>query len=199
MRRIITTAIMAVLISLGTAFAQERGTGTIYVINHRIVSDFDGSQLQNKTVCDYQVIPESGTHVVFTADYTKAAKLHSTKVITNAEGTEVVSYDSKGNIIASTKITPKSNGSVIGKSTSPNLKVFTLKEASVSDESKVIQVSKDEMVYVIDGKVITAEQFRSMSASSIESIRIIKSKDDPDFRKYAKASTNVVMMMSTKK
>ena len=55
-----------------------------------------------------------------------------------------------------------------------------------------------EIVYVIDGKVKSKEEFMSTPPSNIESMSIIKSKDDPDFKKYAKTNTEAVIMISTK-
>ena len=59
MKRIITTAIMAMLLSVGIASAQEKIkiNDVIYVIDHEIVASslFDGSQLVNKTIASYQV------------------------------------------------------------------------------------------------------------------------------------------------
>ena len=63
----------------------------------------------------------------------------------------------------------------------------------------VISVNECTIVYVIDGKVTSSEKFKSMPSSNIESVSIIKFKDDPEFKKYAKANTEAVIMLSTKK
>ena len=60
-------------------------------------------------------------------------------------------------------------------------------------------VTHPERVHVVDGKVITADDFMVISPSKIESIKIVKSKDNPDFQKYAKANSEVVMMITTRK
>lgn len=168
MKRIITTAIMAMLLSVGIASAQEKIkiSDVIYVIDHKIVASslFDGSQLMNKTIASYQVDPELGLHIIFTSDYTKEKEVYQTKVVTKEDGIMVVSYDKKGNTVASTNI-----------------------------------VTHPETVHVVDGKVITADEFMAIFPSKIESIKIVKSKDNPDFQKYAKANTEVVMMITTKK
>ena len=69
---------------------------------------------------------------------------------------------------------------------------------ATGDTIRLRGVDGHEIVYVIDGKVTSPEEFKSMSTSNIESISIIKSKDDPDFQKYAKANSEAVIMMSTK-
>ena len=168
MKRIITTAIMAMLLSVGIASAQEKIkiNDVIYVIDHKIVASslFDGSQLVNKTIASYQVDSELGFHIIFTSEYTKEKNVYQTKVVTKEDGITVVSYDKKGNTVASTNI-----------------------------------VTHPETVHVVDGKVITADEFMAISPSKIESMTIVKSKDNPDFQKYAKANTEVVMMITTKK
>ncbi|MBQ0053968.1 MAG: hypothetical protein KBS89_05915 [Bacteroidales bacterium] len=56
-----------------------------------------------------------------------------------------------------------------------------------------------ETVYVVDGKVISADEFMTIFPSQIKSMTIVKSKDNPNFKKYAKANTEVVMMITTRK
>lgn len=75
----------------------------------------------------------------------------------------------------------------------------TFDKRPVDDTIKLRGVEGHEVVYVIDGKVTSSEKFMSTSTSNIESISIIKSKDDPDFVKYANTNTEAVIMISTKK
>lgn len=85
--------------------------------------------------------------------------------------------------------------------TSTDVKVITTTKpvkGATGDTIRLRGVDGHEIVYVIDGKVTSSEEFKSMSTSNIESISIIKSKDDPDFQKYAKANSEAVIMMSTK-
>ena len=72
-------------------------------------------------------------------------------------------------------------------------------EGSNDDTVKVRGVNLQEIVYVIDGEVTSPNKFMSMSASNIESMSVIKFKDDPNFKKYAEANTEAVIMISTKK
>lgn len=74
----------------------------------------------------------------------------------------------------------------------------TFDKGPVDDTIKLRGVEGHEVVYVIDGKVTSSEKFMSTSTSNIESISIIKSKDDPDFVKYANTNTEAVIMISTK-
>ena len=131
------------LLSVGIASAQEKIkiNDVIYVIDHKIVASslFDGSQLVNKTIASYQVDSELGLHIIFTSDYTKEKNVYQTKVVTKDDGITVVSYDKKGNTVASTNI-----------------------------------VAHPETVHVVDGKVMTADEFMAISPSKIESIIIVK-------------------------
>lgn len=89
--------------SVATINAQN-SKKVLYVINHKIVTDFDGSQIMNKTICDYEIDSRSGTHIIFTTDFTKDNKISSTKIITNSDKMEVVSYDNKDRVLATTRI-----------------------------------------------------------------------------------------------
>lgn len=168
MKRIITTVIMALLLSVGIASAQSKlkVSDVIYVIDHRVVASslFDGSQLMNKTIANYQVDTEKGLHIIFTSDYTKDKKIYQTKVVTKGDDVSVVSYDRKGNTVASTAV-----------------------------------ITHPETIYVVDGKGISKDEFMTIIPSQIESMTIVKSKDNPDFKKYAKSNTEVVMMITTNK
>lgn len=75
----------------------------------------------------------------------------------------------------------------------------TFDKGPVDDTIKLRGVEGHEIVYVIDGKVTSSEKFMSTSTSNIESVSIIKSKDDPDFKKYANTNTEAVIMIVRKK
>lgn len=88
--------------------------------------------------------------------------------------------------------------------TPTDVKVYAttkLEKGATGETIKLRGVEGHEIVYVIDGKVTSSEKFMSTSTSNIESVSIIKSKDDPDFEKYANANTNTeaVIMIITKK
>ena len=74
----------------------------------------------------------------------------------------------------------------------------TFDKGPVDDTIKLRGVEGREIIYVIDGKITSSEKFMSTSTSNIESISIIKSKDDPDFVKYANTNTEAVIIIITK-
>lgn len=71
------------------------------------------------------------------------------------------------------------------------------RSGSIFDSSK--DYMKEHHVYVLDGKVITAEEYRAMSLSTLKYIRSITSKDDPTFKKYANDKTKVVELLTKAK
>lgn len=79
------------------------------------------------------------------------------------------------------------------------ISVTTSDKGPADDTIKLRGVEGHEIIYVIDGKVTSSEKFMSTSTSNIESVSIIKSKDDPNFEKYANANTEAVIMIITKK
>lgn len=153
MKRIIATAIIAVLISATSLSAQE--IKTTYIIDGQKIESFDGSQLAGRTITSYTV--DGNVHVVFTTDFKEQAPA----------GVKVIS------------VTKPDNG-------------------EADDTIKVHGVNLEGIVYVIDGEVTSPNKFMSMSASNIESMSIIKSKDDLFFKKFANANTEAVIMISTK-
>ncbi|MGM9775062.1 MAG: hypothetical protein ACI3Y2_07690 [Candidatus Egerieousia sp.] len=52
-------------------------------------------------------------------------------------------------------------------------------------------------IYVLDGKVITENEFRATSLWKIGASRSVRSKNDPLFRKYAKEDTDDVVVVSS--
>ncbi|MGM9774565.1 MAG: hypothetical protein ACI3Y2_05115 [Candidatus Egerieousia sp.] len=71
------------------------------------------------------------------------------------------------------------------------------RSGSIFDSSK--DYLKEHHVYVLDGKVITAGEYRAMSLSTLKYIRSITSEDDPIFKKYANEKTKVVKLLTKAK
>lgn len=167
MKRSILFLLFAVF-SVATINAQN-SKKVLYIINHIVVTDFDGSQIMNKTICDYNIDSKSGAHIIFTTDYTKDNKVSSSKIITYSDKVEVVSYDNKGNVLAMTRI-PQNQ-------------------------------SENEIIYVMDGKIVPQSEMQKLSPSQIDSIKVIKDKTDPDYIKYSKqagSEPTCIMIFKTK-
>ncbi len=237
MKRIITTGILAAIISVGSLFAQSNSDKTVYVIDHKIIENFDGSQLLNKAIANYQVYDNNNVHIIFTSDFTKTNKIKHSEIKSESGVVNVVSYDAKGNVVASTKIEPKAaTGGIVDKDGVIYVvdgKVVTASTVNALDKGKItsIQVIKDknnsdyqkyakevtkyakvvpeaitvistsnnnEVIYVIDGECVSVSDFKTISSSKIAAMKVIKTKDDPNFQKYAKEGTSTVMMITTK-
>ena len=94
-----------------------------------------------------------------------------------------------------------------------SVKVLSTSKVINSDESvkpgvttDVIRAESDEIIYVLDGRIVPYSEILSMSTSKLDSMTVIKDKDNHDFKKFAdeymKTSENVptcVILITTKK
>jgi len=147
MKRTILLLLVAVL-SVATMSAQETRKAT-YVIDGKVVADFDGSQLKGATIVSYTIEPETNIHAIFTSKYdTGGQKIGGVKILTSTEdGKEVTS----------------------GETTSESIKIK----------------STEEVVYVLDGKVVPFSDIKDMPSSKIASMEVIKDKENLKYIKYA--------------
>ncbi len=67
---------------------------------------------------------------------------------------------------------------------------------SVELKAKPVRNNIDNSVYILDGKVITTDEFRAISLSKIKSVCRIKSRENPTFKKYAKEDTDCVEIVT---
>lgn len=88
---------------------------------------------------------------------------------------------------------------VIKSKDDPDFKKYSKENTEMVMLITTKTISQPEVVYVVDGKVMSSDDFLSISPSTIESMKVIKLKDDPDFKKYSKEKTEMVMMITTKK
>lgn len=84
--------LMVVMASVITMSAQEEKK-TIYVIDGKQVENFDGSQLQGKTIVHYSVEPQLNIHNIVTSDVTggkavKGVRVIATKKVIHKEATD---------------------------------------------------------------------------------------------------------------
>lgn len=175
MKRIIIAILTMLFLSLGSICAQPRKA--IYVIDHEVVKDFDGSQIENKQISDYTI--DRMVHIIVTTEYAQKHKIASSKLVHVAGGEQsglyVISYDAKGKEVQSTKLEKRGE--------------------NVSNDS---YVDDEGSLYVLDGKVITASEFKNISTSSIAEMKVIKHKNDPIFEKYASPRTERVVIVHTR-
>lgn len=113
-------------------------------------------------------------------------------------GKTIVSYTVKNNthfvVTADFKESTDNGEKIVGYGT---LKITEAKKHA-EDEVMVGGVNKDEIVYVVDGKEVSYEQFKTITTPNIKSISVVRSKDNPEFKKYAKADTKGVLILQTR-
>lgn len=105
------------------------------------------------------------------------------------EGVKVnsYSYDKDNNIHVITTSKNKTKGKAV-----TTIKTFTVdKNSETATESTktsadAIKLNQKELIAVVDGKLVPYQQMLEMSPSQIDSMEVIKDKDNPEFQKYAK-------------
>ena len=107
----------------------------------------------------------------------------------------------EGKTIISWTITPEHNlHSIItsdmtsGKDVK-SVKILTTEKVLQSDEpvtqsdepvTDIIRADAGEIVYVLDGKIVPYSKIQSISSSKIDSMKVVKDKENPVFQKFAK-------------
>ena len=163
MKKSILLLLLAV-ISFASIHAQETRKA-IYVIDGKQVENFDGSQLNGKTID-----PEHNLHSIITSDMTGGKEVKSVKILSTTK---------------------------VDRSDAP---------VATGVTTEVIRAESDEIIYVLDGKNVPYPEIHSMSSSKIESMTVIKDKDNPIFKKFAdeymktyKKAPTCVIIVTTKK
>jgi len=79
-----------------------------------------------------------------------------------------------------------------GREDVKSVKVLSTSKVIKADESvntgvstDIIRAKADEIVYVLDGKITPYSEIQSMSSSRIDSMTVIKDKDNPTFKKIS--------------
>lgn len=144
------------------------------------------------------------------------------KAIYVIDGKQVENFDGsqlKGKTIVNYSIDPKHNlhsiitSDMTGGKDVKSVKVLSTSKVTSSDASvksgvttEVIRAESDEIIYVLDGKIVPYSEIQSMSSSKIESMTVVKDKDNPIFKKFAdeymktyKKASTCVILITTKK
>ena len=148
MKKTILLLLVAVF-SVATIGAQETKKA-VYVIDGKHVKNFDGSQLEGKTIISWTITPEHNLHSIITSDMTGGKEVKSVKVLSTSKA-----------ISSDESVTP-------GVTTN------------------VIRTESDEIIYVLDSKIVPYSIIQSIPSSKIDSMKVIKDKNNPDFQKFAK-------------
>ena len=158
MKKTILLLLVAVL-SVATIGAQETKKA-VYVIDGKHVKNFDGSQLEGKTIISWTITP----------DMTGGKEVKSVKVLSTSKA-----------ISSDESVTP-------GVTTN------------------VIRTESDEIIYVLNGRIVPYSEILSMSTSKLDSMTVIKDKENHDFKKFAdeyiktsQIAPTCVILITTKK
>ncbi|MCQ2215400.1 MAG: hypothetical protein MJZ31_05720 [Bacteroidales bacterium] len=169
--------ILIVLIAVFTAvnLMAQNSRKAIHIIDGAYVENFDGSQLAGKTIKSYSVDEETGVHIVFTSDYKKSLEEAGVEIKTILDKTRAITAEPT---------------------------VFSTKSADilvVNVDGKNGKMDDESTVFIVDGKVVSAVEFKNIDVKGIMSIDVIKHKEDEKFKKFAKENTSTVMIITTKK
>lgn len=160
MKKIILLLLIAALSVI--AMHAQNSDKTIYVIDGKQVENFDGSQLKGKTIVNYTIEPKNNIHIIITSD--------------------------RARVNADVKVLSSSRTLMTDSLTQPYVDAYA-KAVSVSDstkvETEVIQDKENQIVYVVNGKIVPYSEIKDMPSSKIVSIAVIKNKQDPEFLKLS--------------
>lgn len=136
------------------------------------------------------------------------------KQVENFDGTQLV-----GKTIVSYTIETKHNihaiitSDLAGGKDVESVKVFSTMKVNKTDTpvasgitTNVIRADAEEIVYILDGKIVPYSEIESLSSSRIDNMTVIKDKGSSVFMKYAKeykktskAEPKCVILITTKK
>jgi len=170
------TSIIAAACSLAlgtTALSAQADTTDVYIINGENIEHFDGSQLVGKTVSAYKVTTNKpGTKRIHFIE-TSGKQINGIRVYQS----ERPATDEEIKSISSVTIT--SDGSV--------------KTASLGAEV----INGDNMVFLLNGKEITSEEFGKIKPNKIKGITVLK--DAESITKYGYGEdTKAILLVETK-
>ncbi len=147
MTSIILTTICAFALNAASIPAQA-DTNDIYLIDLTKVENFDGSQLAGKTIRAYSIQRENVGGV--------PTRIHLITTKTDGAQNPVVAiFDNDFNNATSVTVGEKSQPSISIRTTDPSLSV-------------------DDIVYIVDGKQTSSDDFRKLDPKNIKSIEVMK-------------------------
>lgn len=156
MTSFILTTICAIALNAASLPAQA-DTTDIYLIDNVRVENFNGSQLAGKIVYSYVIRRENVGDTPVRVHFITTGSVQGGEVAASAQAKAptVVLFDQDF-----------SNGTVVsvGDKDQPQIKVRT------TDPS----LSPDDIVYIVDGRQITTEEFKKLDPKVIESITVLK-------------------------
>lgn len=156
MTSFILTTICAIALNAASLPAQA-DTTDIYLIDNVRVENFNGSQLAGKIVYSYVIRRENVGDTPVRVHFITTGSVQGGEVAASAQAKAptVVMFDQDF-----------SNGTVVsvGDKDQPQIKVRT------TDPS----LSPDDIVYIVDGRQITTDEFKIIDPKNIKSVEVMK-------------------------
>ena len=211
MKSILIAALCAATFS---AQAEEAKRDTIhkYTIDKQVVEHFDGSQLEGKRISKYIIAYKENKgvvekhHVIYTGD--EAEKTFT--IEGDADGPIVVSKNLGPLIIVDGKEVSEEAMALIKSEDVASVNVFKpgselAKSYGEKGSKGVIMVTTKsaitaetlEPLVIVDGKVVSQEQFKKIKPENIDHINVLK-PDSEAAKSYGEKGKNGVIQVTTK-
>jgi hypothetical protein len=145
----------------------------------------------------------------------KAIYVIDGKQVENFDGSQLVgktiinySIDSEHNLhsIITSELTGREDVKSVKVLTSTSKAVASGESVNTGVTTDVIRAEADEIVYVLDGKIVPFSEIQPMPSSKIDSMTVIKDKENPTFQKISeeykktnKTDPKCVILITTKK
>ena len=175
---LILSSLCALALNVSSAESQQ-DTVHRYVIDNKKVENFDGSQLQGKTIKSYTVTESKNEsrnvvyelHSIETANSAFSYEKNEKRIEINEPGSkEAATYGEKGEIV-----------------------IISI----VNDKDDTADGKISEPLYVIDGKVSDKKDVDVLDVNKIESINVVKDRNE--VKKYTDEEKSGVVYIKIKK
>lgn len=228
MKKIITLALSAFLLCTH-AEAQKnfhvinaKHAENFYVIDGKHIEDFDGSQLIGKTIKHYdmKVLPNTTIHNIFTTD--DWVKITGTKTATTAHVLTKEEAEARGLPITSSSMKAFMENPLIivdGEEFTGSLYEFGVDNIDYIDvyepddevaksygekgKNGVIKMftrkQQDAVIYVINGKSASKQDFNNLSHDDIKKIKVLKRGTAAALKVTPEGKTNDIYLITTTK
>lgn len=226
MKKILTTLLCAVLFCTATEAQQDVQVKTVeshdnfYVIDGKHVENFDGSQLVGKTIKHYdmKVLPNTIIHNIFTTDDWVKIEGTTTNTMTHVLTEEEAA--ARGIPMTSSSMKAFMHNPLIivdGEEYNGNLSEITEKMDYIDVYNPDDEVAKsygekgkngvmkiytkkqdDAIVYIVNGKIASKEDFNKLVPESIKKIKVLKRGTAAAMKVSTDGDTHDVYMVTTK-
>lgn len=177
---------------------------TVFIIDGKVVENFDGSQLRDKQISEYVVETKDGKTIHRITLKPSPESAFKTSSVIYLDGKLVSADDLKNldkNTIGNIEIIKGKAASSFGTDAEKKGVIVIKTDKIVIKEgdpsSAVIKASSKDVCYIVDGKELSAEEFKQLPTSSIKDINVYK--NESEILKYTSKKVSMAIVVSTKK